>query len=847
MYKFQKFKVVPHLPEKLRPLIKIAYNFWMTFNPVAIKLFITMDNELWERCNHNPVKMLGEIDQKRLEELAQDEGFLFQLSKVEDQLNNYLNLVRSLNGNQECSIAYFSAEYGLNDTLPIYSGGLGILSGDHVKSASDLNLNFVGIGLLYQNGYFQQYLNQDGWQQDFYVPNDFYNMQVQEVKDEAGNNVLIDLDFPGRKLFLKAWKIEVGRVLIYMLDSNLEVNGFEDRHLTAQLYGGNIETRLQQEIILGIGGMRLLDKLGRNVDVIHMNEGHSAFASLERIKLLMQKERLSFAEAFEVARKSNVFTTHTPVKAGHDEFSPDLLRKYFSAYIGELGINFNDFVTLGRIHPENQNELFSMTVAAIKCSAFINGVSRLHTQVSKDMWRELFSEVPFDHIPISSITNGVHIPSWISFELNDLFERYLGNKWREQQDYRDAWEKIYRIPDHELWSVKEIRRRRLIAFARQRLKQQLQQKGVSRVMIDEAEQVLDPDALTIGFARRFATYKRGNLILQDPERLVNILTNRDRPVQIIFVGKAHPQDQAGKELIKNIIHFISRYNLRNRMVFLEDYDINLARYLVQGVDVWLNNPLRPLEACGTSGMKAACNGALNLSVLDGWWDEAFDGQNGWAIGNREKYTDSLYQNEVESKAIYSTLEKDVIPLFYNRGVDGLPREWIKKVKYSMVSITSYFNTHRMVKEYFNLFYRNAAANYKSLLVDGAREIREFMKWKEKIYASFNKIRVEKLNFDQKRIYQINEEIIVEVELFLDNLLPQEIEVTAIFGKLHPDDYLIELSESRLENFERIADGQYLFRGKVIINRAGNFGLQIRITPAHPLMSNPYELQKVIWA
>ncbi len=846
MFKFQKIKVIPYLPEQLKPLLRIAYNFWMTFNPMAIKVFIAMDSELWEKCNHNPVRMLGEIDQKKLEDLSQDEGFLLQLAKVEEQLNNYLNLLKSLNGNQECSIAYFSAEYGLNDTLPIYSGGLGILSGDHVKSASDLNLNFVGIGLLYQNGYFQQYLNQDGWQQDFYVQNDFYNMQVQEVKNDQNESIVVDIDFPGRKLYLKVWKIEVGRVLLYMLDSNIESNSFEDRHITAQLYGGNIETRLQQEIVLGIGGMRLLEILNHKVDVVHMNEGHSAFTTFERIRQLMKTNQLNFSQAFEVAKKSNVFTTHTPVKAGHDEFPADLIRKYFGTLVAELKISWNDFLAIGRANPENQSEPFSMTVAAIKCSTYINGVSRLHTQVSKEMWRNLFPLVPVEHIPIKAITNGVHIPSWISFELNDLFERYLGNKWREQQDYKDAWEKIYRIPDHELWSIKEIRRRRLIALARKKLIQQLQQKGASKVLIDEAEQVLDPEALTIGFARRFATYKRGNLIFQDPERLLAILNNKEKPVQIIFAGKAHPQDQAGKELIKNIINFISKYAVRNRIVFLEDYDINIARYMVQGVDVWLNNPLRPLEACGTSGMKAACNGALNLSVLDGWWDEAYDGQNGWAIGNREKYSDTIYQNEVESKAIYSTLEKDIVPLFYNRGADGLPREWIKKVKYAMVNITSYFNTHRMVKEYFNNFYLPAAQNFRTLLRDEAQKVKEFIYWKETISQKFSSVRIEKINFDNRRIYQTGEKIPLEVDVFVGDLLPEELDVTAIIGKLTADDLLTDLKEHKLKKTEKVAENIYRFGEDVIITGAGNFGLQIRVTPFHDLLSSPYELQLVIW-
>ncbi|HSQ35271.1 MAG TPA: alpha-glucan family phosphorylase, partial [Candidatus Binatia bacterium] len=686
MNKFITFKVVPDLPIALKPLLTIASNLWLTWNPDAIKLFISLDNDLWEKHQHNPIRMLGEISQEKLDELAVDDGFLSNLQRVHEQLEQYLHMLHSVNHAGEVSIAYFSAEYGLSDTLPIYSGGLGILSGDHVKAASDLNLNFRGVGLLYQLGYFQQYLNMDGWQQDFYQVNDFHNMQVQAVKKEDGRALEIELDFPGRKVAVKVWQIQVGRVSIYLLDSNLERNSEYDRRLTGQLYGGNPELRLQQEIILGIGGVKMLEELGIQATVVHMNEGHSAFTPFERARVLMKKSGLDFLEAIELVRKSSVFTTPTNVQAAHDVFTPELMKTYFAAHVKEFNISWQEFLTFGRVHPDNSQENFSMTVAAVKNAAFVNGVSMLHAQVSKDMLKNLWPGVPLEHVSIQAITNGIHIPSWISFEMNDLFERYLGNKWREKQDYRDAWEKIQNIPDPELWNVHEIRRRRLISFARQRLQKQLIAKGASNLLINESQEALNPVALTIGFARRFATYKRAYLIFKDKERLLKILNDTERPVQLVFAGKAHPQDQAGKELIKNIIAFMSQEHLRKKIAFIEDYDINVARYLVSGVDIWLNTPLRPFEACGTSGMKAACNGVLNFSVLDGWWDEAYDLKNGWAIGNRETYNDKEYQDEVESKAIYSILEKDIIPLFYERGSDGLPREWIRMMKHSLLTI-----------------------------------------------------------------------------------------------------------------------------------------------------------------
>ncbi len=847
MGNFKKFKVVPDLPEKLKPLLDIAANLWLTWNPEAIKLFITMDGDLWEKNQHNPVRMLGEISQEKLEELAHDEGFLSEVQRVGEQLDQYLHVLRSINHEQKASIAYFSAEYGLSDTLPIYSGGLGVLSGDHVKAASDLNLHFHGVGLLYQLGYFQQYLNMDGWQQDFYHVNDFHNMQVQEVRKPDGGPLEIELDFPGRKVLLKVWQIKVGRVSIHMLDSNHERNSDYDRRLTAQLYGGNPEMRLQQEIILGIGGVKMLDALGIQVTVVHMNEGHSAFTPFERARVLMKDKGLSFAEALEVVRQSSVFTTHTNVQAAHDVFSPDMLKNYLGNYLRECNIPLHDFMACGRVHPDNLQENFSMTVAAVKNSAFINGVSALHSEVSRAMLQNLWPAVPPEHVPIQPITNGIHIPSWISFEMNDLFERYLGGKWREKQDYRDAWEKVQNIPDPELWNVHEIRRRRLIAFTRQRLQKQLMAKGASKLLINESQEALNPVALTIGFARRFATYKRAYLIFKDKERLLRILNDPERPVQLIFAGKAHPQDQAGKELIKNIISFMSTEHLRAKIAFIEDYDINVARYLVSGVDIWLNTPLRPLEACGTSGMKAACNGVLNFSVLDGWWDEAYDLKNGWAIGNRESYTDKEYQDEVESKAIYSILEKDIIPLFYERGSDGLPREWIRMMKHSLVTIASRYNTNRMVKEYFNKFYKPAAENFARLSAEDFQPARELVKWKNRMRSDFPALRIEGVQADTGRTYKSGESFPVQADLFLGKVAPEEVRVDVYFGTIVGEDVLQNSALTNLDKIEKTAEGRFRFSGVIPCNRTGSFGFKLRVTPSHPLLLDPYEMGLVLWS
>ncbi len=845
---FKTFKVVPDVPEKLKGLYDIAYNVWLTWYPDAIRLFWRMDAELWNKSQHNPVKVLGEVSQTRLEELANDEAYVVETARVHEILDDYLSSIKKQRPVERgCSIAYFSLEYGLTEALPIYSGGLGVLSGDHIKAASDIGLNLTGIGLLYQSGYFQQYLNRDGWQQDFYKTNDFHNMQVIELKGDDGRDIELELDLPGRTLRLKIWKLLVGRITIYFMDSNIDKNSGPDRKLTAQLYGGDREMRLQQEIVLGIGGVKLLDRLGIPVDVTHMNEGHSSFAIFERTRLLMEKHSLTFAQALEITRKTGVFTTHTPVPAGNDEFHPDLIRKYFKTYAGKLGISIDTFLSFGRVNPRDNTENFSMPVVAIRCSAYVNGVSKLHAEVARKMWKHLWGDVPEEHIPIGSITNGVHLPTWLSFGMAELLRRYLGDRWQEKQDSKTMWERIHKIPDPELWQVHAGRRRRLVYFIRDRLEKQLKDKGASGQAIDEAREALNPEALTIGFARRFATYKRGDLIFRDIHRLIRILNNADRPVQFIIAGKAHPQDHAGKEIIKNIVHRINNHNLIKKIVFVEDYDMNVARHMVQGVDVWLNNPLRPHEASGTSGMKASANGVLNLSVLDGWWDEAYDYANGWAIGSGETFNDRNYQDEVESKDIYSILENAIVPVFYDRGHDGLPRRWIKMMRNSFVSIVSYFNTHRMVKEYYKKFYCAAGDNYATLSESDFSRVKELSVWKENTGKEFHKIKIERIDFDETKIYKIRDKIRVETDVFLGNLKPGDVSVDVYYGNLSPTgDRLNQSAVEHLGDVKSAGSGRYVFSGLLTCRGTGNFGFKIRITPSHPLVIDPYEMNMVIW-
>ena len=666
------YKVVSSMPEALIRLPELAYNIRWAWDHETIDLFRRLGGDLWEESNHNPVKMLGLISQSKLNALARDEGFLAHLERVLASHDAYLDsgprawYPTEFGVEENPQIAYFSFEFGLTECIPNYSGGLGVLAGDHLKAASDLNVPLVGVGLLYQQGYFRQYLNIDGWQQEMYPENDFYTMPLRPLSDDNGEPLLTDIDLPGRKVYAQIWHVQVGRTHLYLLDTNIPHNSREDQDLTDQLYGGDRELRIKQEILLGIGGLRALHVLGLEPAACHMNEGHSAFLSLERVRILMERLGISFAEARAITRTSNVFTTHTPVPAGNDYFAPDLIEKYFKDYRARLGISRDDFLALGREKPADPAEHFCMTVLALRMSTYTNGVSRLHGEVARQMWNSVYPELDQREVPITSITNGIHTFSWVSKDLSQLFDRYLGPRWREDPTDQSVWQRAANIPDEELWRTHEHRRARLVAFSRRRLTKQLAQRGVSPAEVDAGAEALDPDVLTIGFARRFATYKRANLLLRDVERFAELLCG-NRPIQIIFAGKAHPHDNEGKEFIRQIVHFARTSDCRNRIVFLEDYDMVIARYLVQGCDVWLNTPRRPLEASGTSGMKAALNGGLNVSILDGWWAEAYRRHLGWAIGAGEQYEDTELQDYVESNALYDLIEKDMIPTFYDRG------------------------------------------------------------------------------------------------------------------------------------------------------------------------------------
>ncbi|HNR38793.1 MAG TPA: alpha-glucan family phosphorylase [Acidobacteriota bacterium] len=844
------FRVLPSMPQRLGALRKITQNVWFSWNQDAISLFHRMDPDLWDAAQHNPVRFLGMLSQEKYQELLTDEGFLSQLDRLEQTFDQYMKASQRYTFNLErptdFQVAYFSFEYGLTECLPLYSGGLGILSGEHLKSASDLCLPLYGIGLMYQKGYFQQYLNNDGWQQEHYPVNDFYNMPVIPLRDDAGAPLTVTVDLAGVTVTAQLWKVDVGRVPLYLLDTNLPENPPDCREITAQLYGGDTELRIRQEILLGIGGVRALGRLGLNPLVFHMNEGHSAFAALERIRLLMTQHKVSFDDAREAVYASSVFTTHTPVPAGNDMFPRYLMEKYFGAYVQQLGLSFQDLMSLGRQNPGDEAEPFCMTVLAIRLSAHTNAVSRLHGTVSRRMWQGIWPDVPESDIPITHITNGVHIPSWISFEMSTLYQRYIGPNWFEDPDSKRVWERIDRIPDSELWRTHERRRERLVAFTRRRLHRQLVRRGASRKELGVAAEVLNSEALTIGFARRFATYKRGHLIFRNPERLAAILNHAEQPVQIIIAGKAHPKDNPGKEIIRQIIHLSRREEFRHRVVFLEDYDMNVARYLVQGVDVWLNNPRRPLEACGTSGMKVTPNGGLNLSVLDGWWDEGYTGDNGWAIGMGEEYTDADYHDEVESEAIYTLLENEIVPLFYDRGRDNLPRGWIQKMKLAMKTLIPSFNTHRMLEDYVEQFYVQAAMQWRVMTEKKMARAAELAKWRRKLLDGWDQVQIVNVEYRQNGDYVIGAPIPVQADLKLGRISPEEVEVDAYFGPVDANDNLQNHDLSPLIFQGEIDKGVYRFSGEIRCQKTGNFGFFIRVLPYHPLLSSQLSLNKILW-
>lgn len=848
------FTVAPTLPPKLSPLREIAYNLFWAWDHEAIDLFRHLDRELWQETEHNPILMLANISQPQLDAAADDDAFVAHMNRVYSSFKEYMEgastawFQRTYCTGQNSCIAYFSAEFGITECMPIYSGGLGVLAGDHLKSASDLGVSLVGVGLLYQQGYFRQYLNADGWQQESYPENDFYNMAVKQERHEDGKPIIITVGYPEGPVMAQIWRAQVGRIALYLLDTNIADNQrLEDREITDQLYVADRERRLRQEIMLGIGGVRALETLDIQPMVYHMNEGHSAFLALERIRRLMQQHDLSFHEAKELVRATNVFTIHTPVAAGNEEFSMDIIEEYLKEHSAYLNISLEELKDLGRQKYGEENGHFNLSALALRLASKNNGVSALHGLVSRNMWSGMWPDIPENEVPIRAIVNGIHIRSWVSKDMTGLFDRYLGPAWGRNSSEPEMWERVKQIPDDELWRTHERRRERLVAFARDRLKSQLRNRGTLSSKIAAASEALDPEALTIGFARRFATYKRATLILRDLDRLEQILSNRDRPVQIIFAGKAHPRDTAGKELIQQVIRISQQDRFRRRIVFIEDYDICVARYLVQGADLWLNTPQRLMEASGTSGMKAAANGSINLSILDGWWHEAYNSDVGWAIGRDEDYEDAEYQNTIEANNIYEMLEGEIVPLFYDRGPDHIPHGWAARMKASMSALCPMFNTNRMVHEYIERAYKPCMEQWEYLTANDCAEAQKLAAWKAKIRQHWSEIKIDDVKMEEMREIKVGAEIAIEVRVYLGALEHDDVSVEIYQGEVDPQGNIIDAQSIRMNCLESHEHSIHIFTGAIPCDSSGLHGYGIRILPRYDGFDSPHELGLILWA
>jgi glycogen phosphorylase len=848
------FQVFPELPAQLQPLLEMANNLWWVWHPDAMELFRRLDRDLWEETHHNPVKLLGVIDQKKLAAAAGNDGYRAQLNRVYEAFKAHLKepgwfgLAHAdlLQQKNPFKVAYFSAEFGIHESLPIYSGGLGVLAGDHLKSASEIGLPLVGVGLLYRNGYFQQYLSADGWQQEAYPELDFYNLPIEQMKYTDGSPIQVRVDLPENAVFCRVWRTNVGRIPLYLLDTNLQENSPADRDITSRLYGGGPEMRIKQEIVLGIGGVRALEAVNVQPTIFHMNEGHSAFLALERIRVLLDKSPLTFDQARQYVMSTNVFTTHTPVPAGIDTFSPDMMVKYFKNYYPTLKLDEEGFLALGREDVGAKKQGFSMAVLAIRLADSVNGVSALHGDVSRKMWHNLWPEVPPDEVPIQHITNGIHVRSWLAPEFVYVLDRYLSSKWQTDPTDQSVWEGVSQIPDEEMWRCHERCREKLVGWTRSILKEQLAQRGASFDDIATADEVLDPEALTIGFARRFASYKRGALLLRDPGRLQRLVEDSKRPIQFIFAGKAHPADHEGKELIKAIVNFARNPAVRRRIVFIENYDINIARALVQGVDVWLNTPRRGMEASGTSGMKAAANGVPNCSILDGWWVEGYAPDLGWAIGRGESYSDGNVQDQLESQQLYDILEKQIVPLFYKRTVDNIPREWIARMKNCMRKLVPAFNTNRMVRDYTEKFYVPSDGRGRLLVANSLERSIALAKAKDILRSRWGGVKIVGVHVAGNGHYRVGEDMQVEALIDLPDIDPKEIAVELYAGPISATGQIGAPKVMRMAHSKQIGGPRHVFSGQIECRSSGRQGFAVRVVPGNPDMATSFEPGLIAW-
>ncbi len=843
-------EVQPRIPAELKQLEDLANDLFYSWDRQVRRLFTRLDQDLWGSCGHNPKTFLRRISQKRLEAAINDRVFMEDLQRVLSAYEVYHKqsihpgLEEHISPENDL-IAYFCAEFGLHESLPIYSGGLGILAGDHCKAASDLCIPFVAVGILYRQGYFNQTIDEHGNQVSHYAPSDFNELPVSQAVDKNGEPLVIDIDFPGRKVYLRVWRALVGHISLYLLDSDLQQNQEHDRIITHQLYGGDKNMRIQQEIVLGIGGVRALRALGIQPTVWHINEGHSAFQILERCREAVLKGH-DFAGALEVTAAGTVFTTHTPVAAGHDIFDHDLISGYFSEYVKELGIGMDEFLALGRT--PDKHGAFNQTALALRGSRFHNGVSRIHGAVASEMEHYIWPEVPHKENPIRYVTNGVHLQTFLAREWSNLYDMRFGRSWRDELLNHDYWERIDEIPDHSYWSLRQSLKTELFENVLRRCLLQYRRNGCSEALMDRMTQYLtpgEPDILTIGFARRFATYKRATLLFSDPERLSRILNDPERPVLLIFAGKAHPSDVPGQQLIRSIHEFSQRPEFMGRILLLEGYDLALARKLVTGVDVWLNTPEYPLEASGTSGQKAGMNGVINFSVLDGWWAEGYNGENGWAINPHEPHFDADYRHHEEASELLDTLENKVVPLYYDRGNQGFSDEWVQMSKASMKSTIPNFNAQRMVRDYVKNFYGPASRQNKLLSADNYSAARELAEWKAKVQRAWPTVSLRRVDSSTDSLMS-GEKLTIEIAARLGELQPGDVVLECVIGTESEHEKFLERETVLFTAAGINTDGEALFKLDLVPPFSGLQFYKLRMYPSHPLQSHPFETGRILW-
>ncbi len=851
MYVFNRITVNPQLPKEISKLSEIANNLWWSWNTDYLKLLKQIDRDLWENVGKNPVKFLKLVSQERLEKASQNQEFLKHYNIVANNFENYMNskntwFSKNYPKNENDLIAYFSAEYGLDETIPIYSGGLGILSGDHLKSASDLGLPFVAVGMLYKEGYFIQKLSKYGEQENNYVKADLNNLPIEAVKDSEGKDLKITVDYPERKLYLKVWKINVGRIKLYLMDSDIDENSEEDKKVTLQLYGGDQEMRIKQEIVLGMGGVKLLKTLGLNPTVYHMNEGHSSFLTLELIKDLMEEKKISFEMAKDITTSKTVFTTHTPVPAGNDIFPLDLVEKYFKDFWPKIGLSREEFLKLGMKPTEKLDNGFNMGILALKNAGKKNGVSKLHGAVSRELFGEVWPNIAANESPIGYVTNGIHTCSWLAQNLKELYNEYLIPYWQDNMQKDDVWKQIKDIPNEKLWNEHQARKMKMLKMVKENTTERLKRVGIPYEEIKEITSKINPNALTIGFARRFATYKRATLIFKDLERITQILNDSERPIQLIFAGKAHPLDKVGQDLIKYINELAMKPQFKGKIFVLENYNIGMSRYLISGCDVWLNNPRRPMEASGTSGQKASVNGVINFSVLDGWWAEGYDQTNGWTIGTNAEFTSYEEQDLADSESLYNTLENKIIPLYYENREENIPNNWVEIMKNSIITTGGKYSTQRMVIDYTNKMYI-PLCNLYNTYYSNLESVAEYSQWKSELNNSWNDIEIKQLNNLSDISMDAGNKINVECEVKLPNIKVENIEAQVYYGKIAENGMVdnIEIIPMKLKA-KNVAEKVYTFEAKIELTTGGDYGYTFRVMPKHEMLLESSDLNLIKW-